>query len=73
MKSLLIIGFLIIALLGFSQTGPENGLKESTPTYYALKDATIYLSPSEKDFKWNNSHQRRQDCEGRNVGSYFDS
>ena len=48
MKSLLIIGILLLTQLGFSQSGPDNGLKESQPTYYALKNATIYVSPTEK-------------------------
>ena len=48
MKSLLFIGFLAIWSLGFSQSEPSNGLKESKPTYYALKNATIYTSPTKK-------------------------
>lgn len=48
MKSLLIIGLLCLSQLAIAQSEPNNGLEESKPTYYALKDATIYLSPTEK-------------------------
>jgi len=48
MKSLLIIGLLLLSHVGLAQSEPNNGLEESKPTYYALKDATIYLSPTEK-------------------------
>lgn len=48
MKWLFIIGLLVFAQLGFAQSEPENGLKKSEPTYYALTNATIYLSPTDK-------------------------
>ena len=48
MKSLLIIGLSLLSFTGIAQSEPNNGLKESKPTYYALKDATIYISPTEK-------------------------
>ncbi|NRA13673.1 MAG: amidohydrolase family protein [Crocinitomicaceae bacterium] len=48
MKLLLTIGILLITLSGLAQSEPSNGLKESTPAYYALKNATIYVSPNQK-------------------------
>lgn len=48
MKQLLSLLF-ILAAMGWStaQIRPENGLAESKAPYYALKNATIYVSPTE--------------------------
>ncbi|MDC3252934.1 amidohydrolase family protein [Crocinitomicaceae bacterium] len=48
MKSLLFIGFLFLWNLGMAQSEPNNGMKDSKPTFYALKNATIYVSPTIK-------------------------
>ena len=48
MKLILTVSILLITLSVIAQSEPSNGLKESNPTYYALKNATIYVSPTEK-------------------------
>lgn len=42
--SILIIALFCIKIVT-GQTTPKNGVKESKPVYYALKNATIYISP----------------------------
>ena len=48
MRSLLFIGFLCLWNFVIAQSAPSNGMKDSKPTYYALKDATVYVSPTVK-------------------------
>ncbi len=36
---------LVLSSNSVAQTQPNNGLKDSKPAYYALKNATIYISP----------------------------
>lgn len=48
MKATLICSFLIWTAFCFSQDVPRNGVVASAPAYYALKNATIYVSPTKK-------------------------
>lgn len=49
MRQSIFIGFLlIISLFSVGQSVPQNGVKKSTPEYYALKNVTIYVNPQTK-------------------------
>ena len=39
---------LTVARVSFGQDQPDNGVKSSAPSYYLLKDAEVFISPSEK-------------------------
>jgi len=45
MKTFLFISSLLFAFSNFAQIKPNNGTETSRPAYYALKNATIYVSP----------------------------
>ena len=47
MKKILLIAVLLTTFCAFSQIIPNNGAIESTPAYFALKNARIVVSPSE--------------------------
>ncbi|MDX2359171.1 MAG: amidohydrolase family protein [Crocinitomicaceae bacterium] len=45
MKLFLVIGLSLLFSFAFGQIKPNNGVQESQPQYYALKNATIIVSP----------------------------
>ncbi|MBL1279500.1 MAG: amidohydrolase family protein [Fluviicola sp.] len=45
MRILFVLLFSLLVSLSFSQIKPNNGAATSKPAYYALKNATIYISP----------------------------
>lgn len=47
MKFSILFSFLIVICGAFAQIRPENGLPASNAPYYALKNATIYVTPTE--------------------------
>jgi imidazolonepropionase-like amidohydrolase len=47
MKHFILTLFVLVSIHGTAQIKPENGLAESKPAYYALKNATIAVSPTE--------------------------
>lgn len=48
MKLALTFLLILITLFGTCQGQPNNGIAESKPEFYALKNATIYISPDKK-------------------------
>ena len=48
MKFLLSLAFLCALSVSYGQIKPENGVKPSKAAYYALKNATIFVSPTQK-------------------------
>ena len=51
MRATLICSFLVLTIFCFGQVIPQNGTVASKPAYYALKNATIYVSPVKKILK----------------------
>ncbi len=48
MRILLFLSSFLSLGFSFSQSEPSNGAKESTPVFYALENATIFISPEKK-------------------------
>ncbi len=48
MKFSILLVFLYISMTSIGQLKPQNGIAESKAAYYALKNATVYVSPTEK-------------------------
>lgn len=48
MKFFTLLVFLCVSASFFAQLKPQNGVAESKAAFYALKNATVYVSPTEK-------------------------